>query len=122
MAVHTGQRLYPCAICGRRFTQGSAARTHMITQHSSDGGRCHECDLCGQKFSRRSIRDAHVRRHKGQKPHACSMCDWTFVSNNDLRNHMLKKHKVKGASNNSAGRPQKFGREGSPGNSDDIKG
>ena len=95
LITHTGQRLYPCGICGHRFTQRSAARTHEATQHSADGGRHHECELCGQRFNKRSIRDAHVRRHKGEKPYACSMCHWTFAFAGDLRNHMIKKHKAK---------------------------
>lgn len=103
-STHTGARLYPCAICGSRFTQRSAAKVHEATQHSADGGRCHECELCGQRFSKRSIRDAHVRRHRGEKPHSCSMCNWSFAFVGDLRNHMIKKHKMK--SSRSAGRPQ----------------
>jgi len=103
-SVHTGERRFLCSVCGRGFTQKSAARLHEMTQHTADGGRCHECELCGQRFSKRSIRDAHVRRHKGEKPHACSMCHWTFAFRGDLRNHMIKKHKVKRYA--TAGRPQ----------------
>ena len=106
-ATHTGERRFPCAICGRRFTQKSAVRMHEVTQHTEDGGRCHECELCGQRFSKRSIRDAHVRRHKGEKPHACSLCHWSFAFVGDLRNHMVKKHKLK--RNATSGRPQQLG-------------
>jgi len=104
MATHSGERRFACSICGRRFTQSSAARVHERTQHSVDGGRCHACELCGLTFNKRSIRDAHVRRHQGIKPYACLVCSWTFAFAGDLRNHMIKKHKVK--RNASAGRPQ----------------
>jgi len=104
MAIHTGERRFPCSVCGRKFTQSSAARKHEVTQHTVDGGRCHECEICGQRFNRPMIRDAHVRRHKGEKPHACSMCHWTFAFRGDLRNHMIKKHQVK--RNATAGRLQ----------------
>ena len=100
----TGDRPFPCCICGRRFTQKSSARIHEMTQHTVDRGRCHECELCGQRFNKRSIRDAHVRRHKGEKPHKCTLCDWAFASAGDLRNHVIKKHKLK--LNSSVGRPQ----------------
>jgi len=103
-SVHTGDRRFPCGVCGRKFTQKSAARIHEMTQHAADGGRCHECEICGQRYSKRTIRDAHVRRHKGEKPHACSMCHWKFAYLGDLRNHMIKKHKVKRST--TAVRPQ----------------
>ena len=104
-STHTGERRYPCTVCGRRFTQRSAAVNHERTQHSVDGGRWHQCELCGQTFNKRSIRDAHVRRHLGDKPYACPACAWSFAFAGDLRNHMIKKHKVKRYP--SAGRPMK---------------
>ena len=104
LVTHTGERRFACSFCGQRFGQKTAARMHERTQHSEDGGRSHECELCGQRFNKRSIRDAHVRRHNGIKPHACTMCNWAFAFLGDLRNHMIKKHKVK--RNASAGRPQ----------------
>ena len=104
LVIHTGERPYPCRFCERRFTQMSAVKMHEATQHTADGGRRHQCELCGQRFNKRSIRDAHVRRHKGEKPYACALCSWTFPFIGDLRNHMVKKHKLK--RNAAAGRPQ----------------
>ena len=106
LGTHAGRREFPCRFCGYRFTQRSAARVHEATQHSEDGGRRHLCELCGQRFNRRSIRDAHVRRHKGEKPYACSMCNWTFATVGDLRNHTVNKHKVKSSA--SAGRSKQL--------------
>lgn len=104
MEIHTGEHhRFPCAFCGKQFTQRSSARMHEKTQHAADGGRCFECELCGQKYNKRAIRDAHVRRHKGDKPYHCSLCHWRFVSVGDLRGHMVKKHKVK--RNTVSGRP-----------------
>ena len=95
LATHSGDRPFPCAVCGQRFTQKSSLRMHEVTQHTADGGRCHECELCGQRFSKRSIRDAHVRRHRGEKPHTCTICYRSFAFIGDLCNHMIKKHKVR---------------------------
>lgn len=97
--THAGSRSFPYGVCGYQFKDRKTARMHEATQHSADSGRCHECELCGRRFSKKSVRDAHVRRHKGQKPHACSMCDWASADITDLRKHMIRKHKLKREAN-----------------------
>jgi len=58
--VHTGQRPFSCAVCGRAFSRADHLRTHLRT-HS--GERPFVCYVCGRAFARGDERNRHMAVH-----------------------------------------------------------
>lgn len=61
-----------------RFHPGFTCRSHMLI-HTKDKNKKdidnHLCVYCGRSFAHSSNLIVHVRRHTGEKPYKCDLCD-----------------------------------------------
>lgn len=48
------------------------------------------CDRCNFKCRKKGAFDIHSRRHTGDKPFSCDLCEKSFVAKYDLKLHRAK--------------------------------
>ena len=44
-----------------------------------------QCGICGKIYTTRSNFNVHLRRHTGEKPYKCTICDKKFARKDNLR-------------------------------------
>ncbi|KAJ4441299.1 hypothetical protein ANN_11153 [Periplaneta americana] len=87
MFLHSGQRPFSCAHCGKAFAFKSNLSTHLAT-HPSDAGHQQVefvCPECGKKFRHRSSLTLHRKAHSGQFNHTCAACGKKFEEEVTMR-------------------------------------
>lgn len=73
-----------CEICGKHFDRVTNYQNHM-SNHKN------QCPICGLAANATNLR-AHMRVHTGEKPFACTECDYTFRTMPQLRVHQSAIH------------------------------
>ncbi|XP_058873916.1 zinc finger protein 431-like isoform X2 [Acipenser ruthenus] len=84
--VHSGEKPHHCNDCGRSFTQLGSFKTHQLIH---TGQKTHHCNSCDKRFSRSEYLKAHQRIHTGEKPHHCNDCGKRFTQLGNLKKHQL---------------------------------
>ena len=80
----TEQKPYECEICGRRFTDLSSIKEHLMTKHSN----IYPCQVCGMIFTLKMNMIKHLCIHTGAQPFKCDVCNKRFNDPSNMKNHM----------------------------------
>lgn len=74
----TTNKTFVCDKCGRRFTDSSNLKVHLL-RHS--GVKDFECKECDAKYFTQHLLNLHIRvRHQGEMPYACKYCGEHFFT------------------------------------------
>ena len=80
----TEKKLFPCSVCGEKFSHQSDLSFHKRV-HS--GERLYKCDVCNRTFSRSYNLATHKKVHTRKGLLKCEECGRTFLRSNHLTNH-----------------------------------
>ncbi|XP_035713436.1 zinc finger protein 525-like [Folsomia candida] len=88
------EKIFPCKICLRPFTNRTSAHLHARTHLNSDELKqstiFHErCPHCEKVFFARKDFTDHVNAHEGRKNHACHLCKQKFTQKTNLTRHLF---------------------------------
>ncbi|KAL7739125.1 hypothetical protein ACLKA6_001039 [Drosophila palustris] len=81
------RKLYPCAICGKKFTTNAYAQSHAQYMHREERPRPVICEQCGVAVNSVSALKEHMLTHTDYAPYECDECKKCFKSENRLKHH-----------------------------------
>ena len=91
MPRHTGEALFCCTTCGRKFKH---KKELSMCEKRHQGRYDHACGNCDKKFISKKKLDLHMRVHTGEKPFSCPLCSHRCARQDNLNCHTRKQHGV----------------------------
>ena len=61
----TGERRFPCPVCGKRFRFNSILALHL---RAHPGAQAFQCPHCGHRAAQRALLRSHLRTHQPERP------------------------------------------------------
>ncbi|CAK1542864.1 unnamed protein product [Leptosia nina] len=86
MSLHKNEKRNICNFCGMTFSMKGNLQTHIRRVHSEKSG---QCNICMKTFSNLEV---HMRKHTGERPFVCPLCNMSFALKGALKYHMFFKH------------------------------
>ncbi|XP_023345692.1 zinc finger protein 658B [Eurytemora carolleeae] len=87
--VHTGEALFCCTTCGKRFRY---KKELFLCEKRHKGEYDYFCVNCDKKFLSKKKLDLHVMVHTGEKPFSCPICYFRCSRKDNLNSHIKKHH------------------------------
>ena len=87
--IGTSSKKPVCPTCTKTFSTNKNLKRH-IKIHSEKTYQCSE-QGCNLSFIRKDHLVRHMRKHSGEKPFSCDLCDEKFPYLKSLHRHMNKK-------------------------------
>ncbi|XP_072023479.1 uncharacterized protein [Amphiura filiformis] len=90
--AHTGEEIFQCTNCGKKFLQESELSQHVET--GCESLRCEECDKLFMRKS--SLKDHMISMHSKEKPPhlQCKYCLKSLSRERQLRQHIKSIHEI----------------------------
>ena len=95
---HTGERPFECEICQYSSSFASNYKRHVKRIHgNSDRKRSlkptqYQCDFCPKQFKGKILFQIHTRKHTGEKPFKCEICNYASNNPSNYKRHCKKVH------------------------------
>lgn len=85
-----------CSECGRRLKTKRGLLEHLWSSHrvALQVTRLKKCRFCEKSFTTMQKLTEHERRHTGDRPYPCELCDYASNTRGNLTHHMKRKHKI----------------------------
>ncbi|NWZ91423.1 ZNF7 protein, partial [Nesospiza acunhae] len=79
---------FRCALCGKAFKQSNALASHERVHTGERPFACAQCGrTCGKAFKQSSYLAIHQRAHTGERPYGCEACGKAFARPSLLLQH-----------------------------------
>ncbi len=94
--VHSNEKPFLCREigCNRAFKTETYLLEHM-KRHRGEVEKPYACTLCEKKFPKKQHLEVHVKIHTGERPYKCAQCNYTAVTNGNLKKHERTVHQAK---------------------------
>ncbi|CRK95900.1 CLUMA_CG009346, isoform A [Clunio marinus] len=94
--MHSSIRRYQCDICEKKFCTKADLAHHMIRHiNLKHRTRDYHCQICESSFFDKGTLQFHILNvHEKPKHLTCSLCRKSFRTEEGLKNHKLRPHKV----------------------------
>ena len=89
MMGHTGEKNKVCNINGCNM-RFIDGKGLRAHQRKHTGEKPYKCDMCDSSFKRSDHLAKHTLLHTGERPHVCQYCDKSFIQNCNLKVHQAK--------------------------------
>lgn len=87
-AKQTEEKKYPCHVCAEKFPSYWELRKH-INNHfpGMSDSKSSFCHLCQKDYTKTGFMN-HLRKHTGERPFVCELCQKAFSQSSSLSIHM----------------------------------
>uniref|UniRef100_A0A1B0G4Z4 C2H2-type domain-containing protein n=1 Tax=Glossina morsitans morsitans TaxID=37546 RepID=A0A1B0G4Z4_GLOMM len=84
--AHSGERLYRCAPCGKRFVTRESLERHSLRHAPS--GKAFKCQECPKDYHRKSDLNRHIKEKHTGAPLGCHLCTRRYSRKDHLLKHI----------------------------------
>ena len=85
--IHSDVLKYMCSHCGKKFRFSQGLRYHMNAYHNQDFMNRFTCEQCDYSTGQRSALVIHRRKHTGERPYKCNVCNKAFMQKKHCKRH-----------------------------------
>ncbi|XP_006819601.1 uncharacterized protein LOC102806712 [Saccoglossus kowalevskii] len=94
LKIHMGKHgsEFQCELCNRTYVSSEKLEAHYKTPMHKNAVNPIICEHCGYRTKKKDNFLVHMRKHTGEKPYKCNMCDYASADGSTLKKHVMAKH------------------------------